>query len=54
MHFCDSNHEVTRMQQEKKQQHQRAFMKLQNTRDSRFSKLMTVMVPMWYWKCVEW
>jgi len=24
MRFCDSNHEVTRMQQEKKQQHQRA------------------------------
>jgi len=24
MHFCDTNHEVTRMQQEEKQQHQRA------------------------------
>jgi len=25
--FCDSNHEVTRMQQEKEQQHQRATIK---------------------------
>jgi len=27
IHFCGSNHEVTRMQQEKKKQHQRAKVK---------------------------
>jgi len=47
MHFCDSDHEVTRMQQKKKQPHQRPeinfmLMKIQNMRDSRFRKLMIV------------
>ena len=45
MHFCDLNHQVTWMQQGKKQQHQRAkvkfmLMKIQNIRVLRFSKLM--------------
>jgi len=26
MHFCDSNHEITRMQQEEIQQHQRSLV----------------------------
>jgi len=47
MHFCDSNHEVTRMQQEEKQQHQRAeinfmLLKIQNIKVLRFSIFMIV------------
>jgi len=46
MHFCDLNRKVTRMQQEKKQQHHRSeiifMLKTQNVRDSRFRKLMIV------------
>jgi len=47
MHFSDSNHEVTQMQQEEKQQHQRAeinfiLMRIQNLKTFRFHKLMIV------------
>jgi len=47
MHFCDSNHEATQMQQEEKQQHQRPgnncmWWEYENITNSRFSKLMIV------------
>jgi len=47
MHFYDSNHEVTRMQQDEKHQHQRAeinfiLIKIQNIRNTRLGKLTIV------------
>jgi len=44
MHFCDSNHEVTRMRQEEKEEHQEqrltaCWWKYENVKNLRFSKL---------------